>query len=87
VIVTSISRKSHNIQTQFEECEPSRNTFRPEPLLIYEKKRRRIRTTVQNMWDNFLYHVDTIEVENKNEKVSSLIQTLVDSIYEHKMYV
>jgi hypothetical protein len=68
---------------RYENCELLKQKLRPEPSLIYEKKRRRIRTTIQNMWDNFLYHVDTIKQNNQN--MSTVIQPLVDSIYDHKM--
>ncbi len=71
-------RESASLQLKFNECN---NIL--EPSLTYEKKRRRIRSTLQYLWDTVDYKAKKIKMQFPNN--SKLLDDLVHSIYEHKV--
>lgn len=80
----NLKRKVEELQDQLEKYQKDMKNVakRPEPSLIYEKKRRKIRSTVQSMWDAVKFRIENqLSISN----CSAGLKEVLHIIYEHKM--
>lgn len=54
----------------------------PEPSLIYEQKRRRIRSTIENLWSSVRYR---IQIKKRFPNFYNDLLRVLKEVYEHKL--
>jgi hypothetical protein len=83
----NLDKKNEDLEFLLSKCEKKKSesmqTDLKEPTVLYEKKRRRIRSTISYLWDYVSEKLS--ELSKRNPTIARNISDVLTAFYEHKM--